>query len=302
MIEGDNSAIILAGGRSSRMGSAKALLEFDGEPLIVHLVRQLGQWFDDIVVVAAPEQQLPPLAATLARDEVAYQGPVGGIYYGLKAARGEACFVTSCDVAFLNASLIAHFVERISDHDVVVPYWEERFQPLHAVYRRSVLPLLAGQLERGELRPIYLFDKVRTLKITADEIRRFDPDGLSFLNMNTPDDYAAALIRWAQLKRSSNPPALGAIACTVELFGAARLLAKTKEIALSLPQGATVAQVYAALAEKLPVLIDRVITSDGNSLVRGYACNVNGLNFVRGPAATVNSGDKIFILSADAGG
>jgi molybdopterin converting factor small subunit len=238
----------------------------------------------------------------LARDEVAYQGPVGGIYYGLKAARGEACFVTSCDVAFLNAPLIAHFVERISDHDVVVPYWEERFQPLHAVYRRSVLPLLAGQLERGELRPIYLFDKVRTLKITADEIRRFDPDGLSFLNMNTPDDYAAALIRWAQLKRSSNPPALGAIACTVELFGAARLLAKTKEIALSLPQGATVAQVYAALAEKLPVLIDRVITSDGNSLVRGYACNVNGLNFVRGPTATVNSGDKIFILSADAGG
>jgi molybdopterin converting factor small subunit len=170
------------------------------------------------------------------------------------------------------------------------------------VYRRSVLPLLAGQLERGELRPIYLFDKVRTVKITADEIRRFDPDGLSFLNMNTPDDYAAALIRWAQLKRSSNPPALGAIACTVELFGAARLLAKTKEIALSLPQGATVAQVYAALAEKLPVLIDRVITSDGNSLVRGYACNVNGLNFVRGPTATVNSGDKIFILSADAGG
>jgi len=302
MIEGDNSAIILAGGKSSRMGSAKALLEFDGEPLIVHLVRQLGQWFDDVVVVAAPEQELPPLAATVARDEVAYQGPVGGIYYGLKAARGEACFVTSCDVAFLNAPLIAHFVELISDHDVVVPYWEERFQPLHAVYRRSVLPLLAGQLERGELRPIYLFDKVRSLKITADEMRRFDPDGLSFLNMNTPDDYAAALIRWAQLKRSSNPLALGAIACTVELFGAARLLAKTKEIALSLPQGATVAQVYAALAEKLPVLIDRVITSDGNSLVRGYACNVNGLNFVRGPTATVNSGDKIFILSADAGG
>ena len=103
----------------------------------------------------------------MARDEVAYQGPVGGIYYGLKAARGEACFVTSCDVAFLNAPLIAHFVELISDHDVVVPYWEERFQPLHAVYRRSVLPLLAGQLERGELRPIYLFDKVRTVKINA---------------------------------------------------------------------------------------------------------------------------------------
>ncbi|MGH7873384.1 MAG: molybdenum cofactor guanylyltransferase [Candidatus Binatia bacterium] len=200
MISGNNSAIILAGGKSSRMGRAKALLEFDGEPLVAHLVRGLKMLFDDIVVVASPGQELPPLAATLARDEVAYQGPVGGIYYGLNAARGEVCFVTSCDVAFLNPPLISYLVAQIAEHDIVVPYWEERFQPLHAVYRRSVLPLLAGQLERGELRPIYLFDKVRTLKVSADEIRRRDPEGLSFLNMNTPADYQAALTRWAQLK------------------------------------------------------------------------------------------------------
>jgi molybdopterin-guanine dinucleotide biosynthesis protein A len=302
MINGDSSAIILAGGKSSRMGRAKALLQFDGEPLIAHLVRGLKNLFDEIVIVAAPGQELPPLEATLVRDEVAYQGPVGGISYGLRAARGEACFVTSCDVAFLNAALITHLVSRISDHDVVVPYWDERFQPLHAVYRRSVLPLLEGQLERGELRPVYLFDKVRTLKISADEIRRFDADGLSFFNMNAPADYEAALTRWVQLKSSSIPPGFDAIECTVELFGAARLFAKTQEIALSLPEGATLAQVYSALAEKLPVLVNRVIAADGGSLVSGYACNVNGLNFVRLPTATVNSGDKIFILSADAGG
>jgi len=302
MILGAGSAIILAGGKSSRMGRAKALLEFDGEPLIVHLVRGLSHLFGETVIVAAPGQDLPPLEATLARDEVAYQGPVGGIYYGLGAARGEACFVTSCDVAFLNPPLIAHMVAQISNHDVVVPYWDERFQPLHAVYRRSVLPLLAGQLERGELRPIYLFDKVRTLTIGADEIRRFDPEGLSFFNMNTPADYEAALERWAQLQNSAHVPAPDAIKCTVELFGAARLLARTREIALSLPEGATVAQAYAALAEKLPVLIDRVITADGRSLVNGYACNVNGLDFIRTPAARVHSGDKLFILSADAGG
>jgi len=295
MINGDNSAIILAGGKSSRMGRAKALLEFDGEPLIAHLVRGLKKLFDEIVIVAAPGQELPPLEATLVRDEVAYQGPVGGISYGLRAASGEACFVTSCDVAFLNAVLITHLVSQISNHDVVVPYWEERFQPLHAVYRRSVLSLLEGQLERGELRPVYLFDKVRTLKIGADEIRRFDPDGLSFLNMNTPADYEAALQHWRDKGH-------GRLTCTVELFGAARLFAKTKEIALSLPEGATLAQVYSALAEKLPVLVNRVIASDGSSLVSGYACNVNGLDFVRMPTATVNSGDKIFILSADAGG
>jgi len=302
MIDGNGSAVILAGGKSSRMGRAKALLEFDGEPLIVHLVRELNHLFGETVIVAAPGQDLPPLEATLARDEVAYQGPVGGIYYGLRAARGDACFVTSCDVAFLNPPLIAAMVGQISNHDVVVPYWDERFQPLHAVYRRSVLPLLAGQLERGELRPIYLFDKVRTMKIGADAIRRFDPEGLSFFNMNTPADYEAALARWAQLKTPANVRALDSIECTVELFGAARLLARTREIALSLPEGATVAQAYAALAAKLPVLIDRVIAADRGSLVVGYACNVNGLDFIRTPSERVHPGDKLFILSADAGG
>ena len=84
------TAIILAGGRSSRMGTSKALLPFDDEPLIVHIVRRLQPLFGDIVVVAAPEQELPSMPVTLVRDDVAYQGPVGGIYYGLRAARDEA--------------------------------------------------------------------------------------------------------------------------------------------------------------------------------------------------------------------
>ena len=129
----------------------------------------------------------------LVRDEVAYQGPVSGIYHGLKAATREVCFVTSCDAPFLNLQLISQLLAQISDCDVVVPYWQQRFQPLHAVYRTSVLPLLKDQLERVELRPIFFYDKVRTRKIHEDEIRRLDPDGLSFLNMNSPAEYDAAL-------------------------------------------------------------------------------------------------------------
>ena len=98
----DATAVVLAGGKSSRMGRPKSLLLFDGEPLIVHIVRALKRMFAETVVVAAPGQELPDLPVTLVRDEVAYQGPVGGIYYGLKAANGKFCFVTSCDVAFLN--------------------------------------------------------------------------------------------------------------------------------------------------------------------------------------------------------
>jgi molybdopterin-guanine dinucleotide biosynthesis protein A/molybdopterin converting factor small subunit len=288
------TAVILTGGKSSRMGRPKALLPFDNEPLIVHIVRNLRRLFAETIVVAAPEQELPSLPVTVVRDEIPYQGPVGGIYYGLNAASSEICFVTSCDVAFTNPSLISYLISLISNHDVVVPYWQERFQPLHAVYRRSVLPLLKAQLERGELRPISLYDKVRTGKIDADDIRRFDPEGLSFFNMNTPEDYAEALRVWGKCALTAT--------CDVELFGAARLLAKTKELSLALPQEATLSHVLCAVAERLPNLVGRVINDDRKSLMSGYTCNINGLDFVRAPNARIKSGDKIFILSADAGG
>jgi molybdenum cofactor guanylyltransferase len=200
------TAIVLAGGRSSRMGAPKALLLFDGEPLIVHMVATLQRMFAEVVVVTAPGQDLPSMPVKLVRDEVPYQGPVGGICYGLTAACGDAGFVTSCDSAFLNTDLISHLVAQIPEHDVVVPHWQGRFQPLQAVYRRGVLPLLGEQLARGELRPIQLFDKVRTRRIDEDEIRRFDPEGASFFNMNTPEDYAEALARWNRVNRRALPP------------------------------------------------------------------------------------------------
>jgi molybdopterin converting factor small subunit len=175
-----------------------------------------------------------------------------------------------------------------------------------------VAPLLRKQLDRGELRPVYLFDKVRTCKVGEGEIRRFDPEGLSFLNMNTPADYEQALARWDKRQRggtervaSSSAPgssSVSSVTCTVELFGVARLLAKTKEVSLSLPPGATLAQVYSALGAKLPMLIGRVIRPDRSDLFTGYACNLNGLDFVRNPTTKISPGDKIFILAADAGG
>jgi molybdopterin converting factor small subunit len=110
--------------------------------------------------------------------------------------------------------------------------------------------------------------------------------------MNTPEEYVEAVKRW-----SSQP-----VHCTVELFGVARLVANTREVSLALPAGATVSQVFAALAEKLPILVGRVIAPDRRSLVDGYACNVNGRDFIRNSSTSVDPGDSIVILSADAGG
>jgi molybdopterin-guanine dinucleotide biosynthesis protein A/molybdopterin converting factor small subunit len=298
----DFNAIILTGGKSSRMGRPKALLPFGNEPLIVHIVRTLGRKFKQIIIVASPDQELPVLPAKVVRDEVAYQGPVAGIYYGLKATTGSAAFVTSCDAAFLSLPLISFLQSKILDHDVVAPYWQDRFQPLQAVYRRNVLPLLKEQLERGELRPIFLYDRVRTYKVSEEEIRRFDPEGLSFFNMNAPEDYARALQLRQQreplMEQMEEPP----LSCTVELFGVARLLAKTQVISLTLSRDASLADVLSTVAQRLPMLVGRVIDSDKVSLSAGFACNINGITFVRDPATKIRSEDKIFIISADAGG
>ena len=286
------------------MGRAKALLPFAGEPLISHIVRKLKLLFPQVIVVAAPGQELPPLNSDVVRDEVAHQGPVGGISYGMQACDHPICFVTSCDAPFLSVPLITHLLSQISDYDVVVPIWEERLQPLHSAYRTSVLPAFREQLKRNELRPIFLYDKVRTRKISEDEIRRIDPDGLSFLNMNTPEDYETALRRWQQVAAANPPISLSDLylTCTVELFGVARLLAKTAKVVIRLTPGATLADVFCALAEKLPVLAGKVVQAETRSLNGAYACNINGREFVRDGSTRIRPGDSIFILSADAGG
>ena len=120
--------------------------------------------------------------------------------------------------------------------------------------------------------------------------------------MNTPDDYQRALQRWSEVNSSSSETGDELVSCTVELFGIARLLAKTKVVDLELPQEATLADLFAELAEKLPTLVGRVISPEKNNLISGCACNVNGLKFVRNPTAKIRTGDKILIFSADAGG
>jgi len=282
--------------------------------------------------VAAPEQELPPLSVTLAHDTVAYQGPVSGIYHGLQAAQTEVCFVTSCDAPFLNLALLAYLVAQIVDYDVVVPHWQERLQPLHAVYRRSVAPLLRAQLERGELRPIFLYDKVRTRQVGAEELCRFDPEGLSFRNLNSPEDYQSALALWQDQKQRKQtetgkkteteieietekegggdsvsklcltPVSNLYLNCTVELFGVARLKAKTDRIALTLAAGADVQDALTALAQALPELVGPVLTPQAYTLAAGYACNLNGTNFLPALHTPLRSGDSLLILSSDAGG
>jgi molybdopterin-guanine dinucleotide biosynthesis protein A len=199
------SALVLAGGRSSRLGQPKALLPFDGEPVIARVVARLQPLFRETIVVAARDQELPPMPARVVRDQVDHQGPVAGICFGLEASATDVNFVVSCDSVFLKPALVAHLLSLAPGHDAVVPRWEERLQPLQAVYRSSVLPIAREQLARGELRLGDLFARVRARAVEEEEVRRFDPQGESFFNINTLEDYADALRRWRQMRTREAP-------------------------------------------------------------------------------------------------
>jgi molybdopterin-guanine dinucleotide biosynthesis protein A len=194
------TAIILAGGRSRRMGRSKAALPFGDEPLLRRLVRIHRGWFDEVLVAAAPGQELPETFAPVVLDAEPDRGPLAGICAGLRAARFEACFVTSCDHPFPDRRVVEALMAGLGEADVCVARWEGRLQPIFAAYRRSLAELCEAQLAAGELRPVRIYDQVRTRILEADEITALDPEGLSMLDVNDPEGYRRSLGLLARLE------------------------------------------------------------------------------------------------------
>ena len=191
-----NGGIVLCGGKSSRMGTSKALLPFGPETMLQRVVRLLGTVVEPIVVVAAADQELPPLPrdVAVARDEREGRGPLQGLAAGLRAlpADVDASYVTSCDVPLLVTGFVRQMLALAKDYDVALMEIDGFTHPLSAVYRRSVLPHVDGLLAQDRLRPVFLFDLVRTRRVKPAEITA-DPDLLTLRNLNTREDYEQAL-------------------------------------------------------------------------------------------------------------
>ena len=189
--------IVLCGGKSTRMGSPKALLPFGDETMLQRVVRLLATVVSPIVVVAAPEQPLPPLHADVivTRDEREGRGPLEGLRAGLKALPDSVvmAYVTSCDVPLLAPAFVQRLVELATAHDVAVMEIDGFPHPLSAVYRRKTLPHIEGLLAQDRLRPAFLFDLVRTRRVAPAEMIDADPDLLTLRNLNTRADYLEAL-------------------------------------------------------------------------------------------------------------
>ena len=189
--------IVLCGGKSTRMGVAKATLPFGPETMLQRVVRLLGAIVSPIVAVAAQEQVLPALPAEVivTRDEREAKGPLEGLRAGLKALPPsvEAAYVTSCDVPLLVPGFVERMLALLEDHDIAVMEIDGFPHPLSAVYRRAVLPQVESLLAQDRLRPVFLFEAMRTRRVTPAEMREVDPDLRTLRNLNTREDYEAAL-------------------------------------------------------------------------------------------------------------
>jgi len=179
------------------MGVPKATLPFGPETMLQRVLRLLGTVVAPMVIVAAREQQLPelPRDVIVTRDEREERGPLEGLRAGLKALPEsvDIAYVTSCDVPLLVPGFVTRMIELAADHDIAVMEIDGFPHPLSAVYRRTTLPHVESLLAQDKLRPVFLFDAVRTRRVQPTEMMSVDPQLYTLRNLNTPEDYQVAL-------------------------------------------------------------------------------------------------------------
>ncbi|MGE5194613.1 MAG: molybdenum cofactor guanylyltransferase [Deltaproteobacteria bacterium] len=189
--------IILCGGKSARMGRSKAWLTFGPEVMLQRVVRLLSEVVSPIVVVAAQGQDVPELPAgvEIARDEHEGLGPLAGLAVGVAALAGrvEAAYASSCDVPLLRPAFVARVIAALEDYDLAIPRDGEYHHPLAAVYRTRLVPTIRELIAARRLRPFFLLERARAREIDVAELRHVDPALSSLRNINTPEEYAAAL-------------------------------------------------------------------------------------------------------------
>lgn len=189
------SIVIQAGGESRRMGQDKALIPFLGRPLIQRVIERLTPIADEILVTTNRPDDYRFLDLPLFPDLKPGRGALGGLYTALSSATCEAVAVVACDMPFASASLLEAASKLLVQEgaDVVIPDSGDGLEPLHAVYRREIcIPAIESAIEADKWRLISWFPQVKVRVLQPDEIKTFDPSGLAFWNLNTPEEFVEA--------------------------------------------------------------------------------------------------------------
>jgi molybdopterin-guanine dinucleotide biosynthesis protein A len=189
------SVVIQAGGQSSRMGEDKALKSFLGRPLIQRVVERMKPIADEIIVTTNQPAGYEFLGLRLVPDLKPGRGALGGLYTAIASAASPLVAVAACDMPFASPEFFQG-ARRIMDEenaDVVIAKTDEGYEPLHALYRRETcLPAIESAIAADQWKVIAWFPQVKVRMLSGEEVKSFDPSGLCFWNLNTPDEFAEA--------------------------------------------------------------------------------------------------------------
>jgi molybdopterin-guanine dinucleotide biosynthesis protein A len=188
----DLTVAILAGGKSSRMGTDKAFVRVLGRPLIEDVLAQLAGLGRETLIVTNRPDDYRYLSVPLFGDVLPDKGALGGLYSALEAAAQPHVLCVACDMPFVVRPLLDHLIRLIPEGDAVVPRLRGEAEPFRAIYARTCRAPIRATLDAGRLRVVGFFPMVRVRFVDEAEIDRFDPRHLSFVNINTPDDVEQA--------------------------------------------------------------------------------------------------------------
>jgi len=186
------SSIVLAGGRSLRLGRDKAQEEIGGQRLIDRVIERLKLLGDEIIVVTSSNNRIPNIGVRQVHDSYPGKGALVGIYSGLREATSQYNIVVGCDMPFLNIDLLKYITGVAVNFDIAIPRIADQVEPLHAVYSRDCLAQMEEQMKAGRFKVSDLLGSVKVRYVEGGEIDRFDPQHLSFLNINYKSDLEKA--------------------------------------------------------------------------------------------------------------
>ena len=181
---------IQAGGKSSRMGTDKSFVPFLGRPMIEVVRERVEGLGDELILITNTPEPYAYLGLPMFSDDYPDTGPLGGIYTAIRHARNQHVLIVACDMPWLNRPLLEYMIGLRETADVVVPRWDKFPEPLHAVYSQACLEPIREKLAAGMLKITAFYGRVSVRFVERPEIERFDPQGRSFVNVNTPDDLA----------------------------------------------------------------------------------------------------------------
>jgi len=185
------TSIILAGGKSLRLGRSKFLETIGGKSLVQWVIDRLAIFSTEIIIATARGEAIPCSSVVRIKtvaDTYHGKGPLAGIHSGLVASSSSRGIVVGCDTPFLSPGLLQYMTQTSPTFDVVVPRIKDKVEPLCAVYSKNCVAHIQELLKQNELRIIELFRMVRVRYVEEDEINRFDPEHTSFFNINSQAD------------------------------------------------------------------------------------------------------------------